>query len=97
METIIQLNKIGTELSTRTLAQKAKQDINVSQTERLIFDFSGITFATQSFIDELIGMLLVKLGKQKFLETVNIRNAVPEILTIIRVVLQSRQELLSRK
>lgn len=57
MEKMININSlIGTEVRSRTNAEKVRAALK-SDTEVLIIDFSGVTFVSRSFADELCNIM----------------------------------------
>lgn len=60
--------------------------------EPLTLDFSGVTRASSSFLDELLGRLMKELGKDQFRERVKVINATPQLASMANVVIQQRME-----
>ena len=56
----------------------------------LILDFGGVEFASSSFLDELLGRLISRLGCAEFHSRVAIRNATADILAMANVVIGQR-------
>ncbi len=57
---------------------------------QLVLDFAGVEFASSSFLDELLGRLMAKLGLAEFHVRIGIRNATADILAMANVVIGQR-------
>jgi len=60
--------------------------------EPLTIDFVGISRASSSFLDELLGRLVKELGIQKFQKEVKIINMSDQLMAMSNVVIQQRME-----
>ena len=61
-------------------------------TEPLTLDFGGITRASSSFLDELLGRLVKEMGVEEFQKRVKVINASPQLAAMANVVIQQRME-----
>jgi len=60
------------------------------QTETLILDFSGIEIASSSFMDELLGRLILEIGLEKFEDQFRLVNVNEIVSKIANVVIEQR-------
>lgn len=60
--------------------------------EVLILDFQGVTKASSSFLDELLGRLVMRFGVDEFGEKISVVNARRDIAAMADVVIQQRLE-----
>ena len=58
----------------------------------IALNFQGIEFASSSFLDELLGRLVVKIGPAAFKEHIRIVNISDTIRRIADVVIKQRME-----
>ncbi|MCM0084463.1 DUF4325 domain-containing protein [Geomonas sp. Red32] len=58
--------------------------------DKLNIDFSGITRASSSFLDELLGRLVQEIGTDTFFEKVAITNANQDLIDMANVVIKQR-------
>ena len=58
----------------------------------LILDFSNLKFATSSFLDELIGRLVIVLGAETFHQKLRLQGLSAESRAMLNVVIQQRME-----
>jgi anti-sigma regulatory factor (Ser/Thr protein kinase) len=57
---------------------------------RLVLDFTGVSVAASSFMDELLGRLAYELGERAFRERIEIINMAPLVARIANVVVEQR-------
>ena len=60
-------------------------------------DLSGVYSISESYSDEIFGVLVVKFGVTKILNQVKVRNASPSILKSIAKVIQRRSNEVATK
>jgi ABC-type transporter Mla MlaB component len=58
--------------------------------EPLMLDFSGIDFASSSFLDELLGRLVISLGQDRFAKLVRVAHLKPMLTDMANVVIEQR-------
>lgn len=58
----------------------------------LVLDFSGVTSASSSFLDELLGRMVAELGVDKFKQQVSVQNVNPQVSAMANVVIKQRLE-----
>ena len=58
----------------------------------LPLDFSNIQSASSSFFDELLGRLILRLGKDRFAQSIRVQNLSPELKDMANVVIHQRLE-----
>jgi hypothetical protein len=57
---------------------------------RLVLDFTGVSVAASSFMDELLGRLAAELGEPVFRKRIEISNMTPLVARIANVVVEQR-------
>lgn len=65
--------------------------MNLSDGEKLIFDFEGVSVIPSSFADEVFGKLVEEHGLDRIRSLTTFRNVDPFVSSIIRLVISSRQ------
>ena len=55
-------------------------------------DFAGIESASSSFLDELLGRLVLRLGHERFAQSIRVQNLTPELKDMANVVIHQRLE-----
>ncbi len=90
-ESIIILNKKGEFLGSRELGSEIRYEINtqLSSSLNVIINFEGIKGVSHSFTDELIGKLIDELSVDEFKKRIKFQNAIPEIVPILRYVINN--------
>lgn len=76
MRTILIKDLIGTELRSRIEARKVLNQIKTLENDDIVIDFSGVTFLSRSFSDELCGIIdtfsslkkITEIGKAEIVE-----------------------------
>lgn len=99
------MNKIAYKLPEGDLAsrnqaipQRHKIELLIQEGNSVDLDLSGVFSISESYSDEIFGVLVVKFGVAKVLDQVKIRNASPSILRSIAKVIQRRSnEVASKK
>ena len=99
------MNKIAYKLPEGDLAsrnqaipQRHKIEVLINEGNFVDLDLSGVYSITESYSDEIFGVLVVKFGVTKVLSQVKVRNASPSILKSIAKVIQRRSnEVASKK
>ncbi|MFW0767233.1 STAS-like domain-containing protein [Trabulsiella odontotermitis] len=99
------MNKIAYKLPEGDLAsrnqaipQRHKIELLIKEGNSVDLDLSGVFSISESYSDEIFGVLVVKFGVSKVLNQVKIRNASPSILRSIAKVIQRRSnEVASKK
>lgn len=88
------------DLASRNLAipQRLKIETLLQEGISINIDLAGVQSLSESYSDEIFGVLVVKHGKAKVLRSLKIINASPSILKSIAKVIQRRSnELQSKK
>ncbi len=99
------MNKIAYKLPEGDLAsrnqaipQRHKIEVLLREGNFIDLDLSGVFSVSESYSDEIFGVLVVKFGITKVLSQVKVRNASPAILKSIAKVIQRRSnEVASKK
>lgn len=80
------------DLASRTLAIPQRQKIEslINEGSSVDLDLSGVYSISESYADEILGVLVVKFGSTKVLSHIKVRNASPSILKSIAKVIQRR-------
>ena len=93
METI-QICPIGSDLASRRSAAQLRHDSEelLDQNERVVFDLSKVESVSESYADELFGVLALSTGTEKFFGSVAIRGASRIVLEQIAKAIQVRLE-----
>ena len=88
----IELRLRGTDLSGRSLAReiRARAVAAVASGESIELDFAGVRCASDSFLDELFGVLIQQKGKGWFNANVRVSNLDPATLRELLAVVQQR-------
>lgn len=91
------MNKITYKLPEGDLAsrnqailQRHKIEVFLNKENFVELDLSGICSISDSYSDEIFGVLVVKFGVSRVLRQIKIRNASPSILRNIAKVIQRR-------
>ncbi len=93
METTL-LSPIGTDLASRRSAAQLRHNV-VSALKcgnKVIFDLSGVVSISESYADELFGVLVLEYGIKDFFTVVSIRGASPNVLRRIADAIKERSE-----
>lgn len=84
---VIKMNQFGTSLTTRVAGEKAynliKSTIDSSK-EIVVFDFEGVNLVTNSFADQVFGVLTIELGLETLKSSTTFRNIKPIWASVIR-------------
>ncbi|MGE0969064.1 STAS-like domain-containing protein [Klebsiella sp. WOUb02] len=98
------MNKIAYKLPEGDLASRNQAIPQRHQIEVLIkdgnavdLDLSGVYSISESYSDEIFGVLVVKFGVTRVLSQIKIRNASPSILKSIAKVIQRRSNEVATK
>lgn len=88
----IELKKTGQIIGLRETGNRFRQILEkaLNDNEDVIIDFDGVDSISSSFADEFIAKAYIKLGKEKFLTHVKIKNANKFIKIIINSSLSER-------
>ncbi len=88
----IELKKTGQIIGLRETGNRFRQILEkaLNDNEDVIIDFDGVDSISSSFADEFIAKAYIKLGKEKFLTHVKIKNANEFIKIIINSSLSER-------
>ena len=92
----IELKKTGQIIGLRETGNRFRQILEkaLNDNEDVIIDFDGVDSISSSFADEFIAKAYIKLGKEKFLTHVKIKNANEFIKIIINSSLSERLKML---
>lgn len=94
---IVELNKYGTQLTSKTLALKIRRSkLTLKNDKEILIDFSDIETATYGFLDELIGSVITYDSLDFFKNHYRIINANSKIETTIKGVISYRTNLKKR-
>jgi len=91
----------GSDVSGRALGRQIRLRLvnALADSDRVVLDFSGVQCASESFLDELVAVLVAKRGKPWFKERVAVVNAAEhirhDILKAVRFRLGEKRESLS--
>jgi hypothetical protein len=90
----IEFGEIGTHLGTRFAGASKREKIEsvFENTEKFIFDFTGVETVSNSFADECFAKLLFKFEMEKIKEKTTFQNASPFIKAVIANAFKSRME-----
>lgn len=99
------MNKIAYKLPEGDLAsrnqaipQRHKIEVFINDGNYVDLDLSGVFSISESYSDEIFGVLVVKFGIKTVLNQVKVRNASPSILkSIARVIQRRSNEVASKK
>ena len=93
-EIIIEFDYLGRNIGTRFAAVPIRQRIEkiFNETEKIIFDLTGIDHVSESFADESYARLLEKFEKQDIENKINFKNADPFQKAVFRKMLKNRSE-----
>ncbi len=88
----IELRKTGQIIGLRETGNRFRQILEkaLNDNEDVLIDFDGVDSISSSFADEFIAKAYIKLGKEKFLNHVKIKNANEFIKIIINSSLSER-------
>lgn len=82
----------------QAIPQRHKIEVLINEGNFVDLDLSGVYSISESYSDEIFGVLVVKFGVTKVLSRVKVRNASPSILKSIAKVIQRRSnEVASKK
>ncbi|UCQ55696.1 STAS-like domain-containing protein [Edwardsiella tarda] len=98
--TIIEYKLPDGDLASRSLAipQRHKIESLLREGKVVSLDLKGVFSISESYSDEIFGVLVVKLGAKKILSSLKIKNASPYILRSIAKVIQRRSnEVIEKK
>lgn len=87
------------DLASRNQAihQRHKIEVLIKSGSSVDLDLSGVCSISESYSDEIFGVLVVKFGVTKVLNQVKVRNASPSILKSIAKVIQRRSNEVATK
>ncbi|QFY44640.1 DUF4325 domain-containing protein [Candidatus Methylospira mobilis] len=93
MEEII-LSPIGTDLASRRSAGHLRQQItsNLACDKKVVFDLSSVETISESYADELFGVLAYELGLNDFVLSISFKGARPSVLFRIAESIKKRLE-----
>ena len=74
----------------QAIPQRHKIESIINDNNLVELDLSGVFSISESYSDEIFGVLVIKFGKQRVLNQLKIRNASPAILKSIAKVIQRR-------
>jgi anti-anti-sigma regulatory factor len=71
METVV-LSPVGTDLASRRSAAQLRQNIEsvLNSRKKIVFDLSSVESISESYADELFGVLAFKYGIEKFVASI---------------------------
>lgn len=89
----------GGDLASRRLAipERHKIEAFLVDGKRVRIDLAGVESVSESYSDEVFGILVVKLGVKTILTNVKFENATPSILKSIAKVIQRRSHEIAKK
>lgn len=83
----------GTDVSGRTLARALRQRVLAAAEHAPVeLDFAGVECASDSFLDELVAVLVAQQGKNWFRQHVTIRNLKSHVRADLLEAVQARLE-----
>lgn len=89
--TIIKLSEFGDSVGTRELGNRIRERVSslIEKGSRVLISFKGISIISSAFADEVFGKLFVKLGEEKFKETIKVNDFDnPEQKNLILLIIQ---------
>ncbi|QIP91217.1 STAS-like domain-containing protein [Serratia fonticola] len=82
----------------QAIPQRHKIETLLKQGSAVSLDLSGVFSISESYADEIFGVLVVKFGSDKILSQLKVKNVSPSILRSIAKVIQRRSnELIEKK
>lgn len=86
-----------TDLASRALAAKERSSIEalLSENERILIDLSNVASISESFADELFGVLVLRRGLDFVSQRVRFVNAKDPVLRSVAIAMQRRSSPLS--
>ncbi|MDE9429652.1 STAS-like domain-containing protein [Xenorhabdus bovienii] len=87
------------DLASRHLAinERGKLEPYIARSEKIYLDLSDVISISESYSDELFGILVVKYGFEHVLSSLKIENASRPILQSIAIVMKRRLEQVNKK
>ena len=85
----IKLSDFGNSLGTHIDAKKIREQI-MNENEKTILDFEGISIISNSFADEILGIIVRDFGIKKLSEKVSFKNTNNEIQMTIKKAIIAR-------
>ena len=92
---VIKMNQFGTSLTTRVAGEKAYnliKNIIDSTDEIIVFDFDGVNLVTNSFADQVFGVLTIELGLDVLKSSTTFKNVKPIWAKVIRRAIDFRSQ-----
>lgn len=92
---LVEMAEFGSVLGTRVAGREAYQIImerTNSLSEKVIFDFSGVTTITNSFADEVFGRMVVEMGMDALRERTTFKNISGMWARVVRRAMDSHLE-----
>lgn len=92
---LVEMAEFGSVLGTRVAGREAYQIImerTNSLSEKVIFDFSGVTTITNSFADEVFGRMVVEMGMDALRERTTFKNIGGMWARVVRGAMDSHVE-----
>ena len=86
---IIKMSLLGNSLGTRSDAEKLRIEILKSE-EMCVLDFADVSIVSNSFADELLGIIVRDFGMKTLKEKVILRSANVEVSATIRTAILNR-------
>ncbi|MRT00677.1 DUF4325 domain-containing protein [Ralstonia pickettii] len=83
-----------TDLASRYIAAELRRGVTaaLSDGKQVTVDLSNVLSMSESYADEVFGVLVVTLGIQRFVQMITIKNANEHILRVIAKALKDRLE-----
>ncbi|HBQ5726335.1 TPA: STAS-like domain-containing protein [Klebsiella pneumoniae subsp. pneumoniae] len=81
----------------QAIPQRHHIEVLIKSGNAVDLDLSGVYSISESYSDEIFGVLVVKFGVTKILNQVKVRNASPSILKSIAKVIQRRSNEVATK
>jgi hypothetical protein len=92
-EIVFELKSCGVNLLTRDQGARVRSriaEIPFTVESPLVVEFSGVEAITPSFIDELLGRMLVEMGAKRFRDVIRLRGATDTVQRLVNRVLSYR-------
>ncbi len=83
---------VGSRIPATALRRKVEAILAGVEQGKIILDFTGVTGASSSFLDELLGRLVVRMGSKNFGRRLAIVGLAPELRQMADVVVKQRLE-----
>ncbi len=81
----------------QAIPQRHKIETLIKHGDAISLDLSGVFSISESYADEVFGVLVVKFGSDKILSQIKLKNVSPSILRSIAKVIQRRSNEVTEK